>query len=575
MLKRFIKYYLPHKRLLAAAMGAAVLSSLCSIMIPVLTRHLLQEYLPADEGQANIKGMSWVLAAMFALVFFSAALNYIRVRWGHVLGVRMEFDMREDIFRHIQKLSFTYFDKVKTGHIMSRISNDLNMIAEIAHHAPEDILISACMITGSFIVMFIFCWQLALVALVPLVCIVLWGIYYGGPMRQGFRKVRRKIADINSAVENSVMGIREVKAFANEDEEIDKFRQVNTSFRLAKERMYLIMANFFTVMNMMIESYFLVIVGAGAIMIGKGIINVADLVAFLLYVHFILKPLQRLVNFTEQLQQGSACFERFIEVMDIEPDIVDRPGAVCPENVKGYIKISDLNFRYEKSQDLVLRDINMDIPAGQSVAIVGESGAGKSTIVSLVPRFYEPLSGEITIDGYNIMELQQRFLREKIGLVQQSPFLFDTTVRENIMYSNPDADDGQLCEAAKKANIYDFVMSLPDGFDSMVGERGVMLSGGQKQRISISRVFLKDPPILIFDEATSSLDSESESLIQKSMELLSKGRTTIIIAHRLSTVKNVDKIYVMRHGRIIEQGSHDQLIENGGYYKSLYMMNIF
>ncbi len=571
MLARFIRYYKPHLRLFFLDIAAAILGSLLLIVVPFLTRRLIQVYLPEN----NVPAITTILAIMFVLILVSVSLMYIRVRWGHVLGVRIEFDMRADFFAHIQKLSFSYFDNVKTGHLVSRISNDLNLIAEIAHHAPEDLVISVCMIAGAFVAMFAFSAKLATIAIIPLVAMVLWGVFYGGMMRRGFRRVRKRIADINSSVENSVQGIREVKAFANEQEEIEKFDCVNVSFKTAKEDMYGIMAIFFSGMSFLTETYYFVVVGAGVILINMGQITTADLIAFILYIHLILRPIQRLVNFTEQFQQGSACFERFIEVMDIMPDIVDSKDAISLEKIDGKVEISELSFKYSSGSEFVLKNINMNIAAHKTVAIVGQSGAGKSTIVSLIPRFYEPTFGSIKIDGVDIMNLKQKFLRENIGIVQQNVFLFDSTVRENIIYGKLDATQDQLIDAAKKANIYDFIMSLPDGFDTLVGERGVKLSGGEKQRISIARVFLKDPPIFIFDEATSSLDTESESLIQNSLDLLSRGRTTIIIAHRLSTVRNADYLYVLREGEIVEQGKHSELLEIKGYYHSLYNMNVF
>lgn len=566
MFKRFIKYYRPHLGLFILDISSAVLASIISVFIPVVTHRLLKQYLPEED----ITKIWQMLVIMLLMVIASTILSYIRVRWGHTLGVRMEADMRSDLFGHIQKLSFNYFDNVKTGHIMSRISNDLNQIAEIAHHAPEDLVISTIIIVGAIIAMFTFCPPLAIVALFPLFAIVLWGIFYGGSMRRGFRQVRRKIADMNSSVENSVQGIREVKAFANEPLEINKFGRVNMSFQSAKEGMYRVMSIFFAVMLFLTESYFLVIVGAGTLLITKGTITTADLIPFILYIYFILKPIQRLINFAEQMQQGLACFERFTEVMDIEPDIVDSSSAEDIKSIKGNITFENVTFRYKSAPEDVLKDVSLDIAANTNVALVGESGAGKSTIASLIPRFYEPSSGRILIDGKDISNIKQSCLRKNIGIVQQNVFLFDSTIRDNIMYGKFDATEQELYEAAKKANIYEFIVSLPDGFDTLVGERGVKLSGGQKQRISIARVFLKNPPIFIFDEATSSLDSESEALVQKSLELLSTNRTAIIIAHRLSTVRAADNIYVLRKGEIVETGTHQQLIDKGGYYNSLY-----
>ncbi|MHC5083468.1 MAG: ABC transporter ATP-binding protein, partial [Planctomycetota bacterium] len=388
------------------------------------------------------------------LIVLATVMSYIRVRWGHVLGVRMEFDMRADFFTHLQKLSFNYFDNVKTGHLMSRISNDLNQIAEVAHHAPEDLLISISLIIGAFTVMFHFNVALALIAIIPIPFLICWGIFYGGSMRRGFRRVRKKIADINSSVENSVQGIREVKSYANEEEEIGKFETVNVDFRLAKENMYGIMAIFFSVMSFLIESYFFVVIGGGVLLMhyGKGVTS-GDLLAFILYIYFILNPIRRLVNFAEQFQQGAACFERFTEVMDIEPDITDRKGAHTFEPVAGAITFDNVSFQYSTSNELILKDITLEVPAHKTVAIVGESGAGKSSIVSLIPRFYEPEAGTICIDGHDIMDLKQKFLRENIGIVQQNVFLFDSTIRENIMYGNSQATREQLIDAAQKANI--------------------------------------------------------------------------------------------------------------------------
>ena len=571
MLKRFFKYYKAHKRLFILDLSVSVVGSFFTILIPQMSRVILKEYIPAG----NMRGVAMVLGFMLAAIALNAFFGYIRVKWGHILGVRMESDMRNDLFGHIQKLSFNYFDNVKTGHLMSRISNDLNTIAELAHHGPEDLLLSTCLIIGAFTVMFSVSWPLAAIAMIPIPLMALWVGVYGRRMKKGFRKVRKQIAELNSSVENSVQGIREVKSYANEQEEMYKFADVNYSFRMAKENIYGVMARFFTGMTFLRESYFLVVISGGAWLIHKGTIDTADLLAFVLYIYFIFNPIQRLVNFAEQYQQGVASFERFLEVMDIEPDIVDKKDAYTFEPIRGQVDISDLSFKYNGCDEYVLQDINISIPANSTIGIVGESGAGKSTIAALIPRFYESNEGSIKIDGHNVMDLQQLFLRRNIGIVQQNVFLFDSTIRDNIMYGRPEATEEELIDAAAKANILEFVQKLPDGFDTLVGERGVKLSGGQKQRISIARVFLKNPSLFIFDEATSALDSESEAAVQKSLELLRENRTTIIIAHRLSTVKCADYLYVLKNGRVVERGTHADLLEQKGYYYSLYTMNVF
>ena len=569
MLKRFLSFYKPHKILFFIDIAVALLSSSLAILIPSMVRTLLNSYIP----DGNARAVVIYFALMVFIYLAKMVFEFIRMKWGHILGVRMEYDMREKIFRHIQKLSFNYFDSTKTGHIMSRISNDLNTIAEVAHHGPEDIILSFFLIVGSFYFMFSFNPTLALISLIPLPIMILWGVKYGGKMRKGFRNVRKKIADINSAVENSVQGIREVKSYTNEDLEMTKFDTVNTHFKMAKEKMYTIMGVFHSVFQFLSDMYYLIVIAGGAWLYFENRITPADIVVFILYVNIILKPIQRLMNFTEQFHQGAASFERFTEIMDIEPDIEDRPHASSYHPIRGKIELNDLWFKYSSSPDWIIRDVSMTVEEGESIAIVGESGAGKSTIVSLIPRFYEPQKGCIIFDGHDIMDLKQQFLRENIGLVQQNVFLFDGTIRENIMYGKPMATEEDMIEAARYANIYDFIMSLPDTFDTYVGERGVKLSGGQKQRVSIARVFLKNPTVLIFDEATSSLDNESESLIQEAMFRLSRNRTTIIIAHRLSTVRNVDKIIVLNEGRVVETGTHDSLMKQKGHYHNLYTKN--
>ncbi len=566
MLKRFFEYYRPHLRLFLLDMAVTVIAVAASITFPLLTRRVLNTYLPAQDTSMILV----MLALLMLLIVIKAICTYIRITWGHILGVRMEYDMRSELFTHIQKLSFSYFDNVKTGHLMSRISNDLNLIVEIAHHAPEDILISSLMVFGAFFFMFSFNPVLSILTLIPVFMMISWVFIYGTRMYAGFRKVMKKIADINSAVENSVQGIREVKSYANEELEIKKFQDVNYDFRFAKENVFGMLGTFYTGMNFLTDAYYLLVIAAGSYLLYRGQLDLVDLVTFLLYVTFILDPIKRLNTFAEYFQQGIAGFSRFLEVMAIEPDIVDRKHACTFKPVKGEIALTDVTFKYESTPDWVLKNIRLNVSAGEKVAIVGESGAGKSTLVSLIPRFYEPQNGKICIDGHDVMDLKQRFLREKIGIVQQNVFLFDGTIRENIMYGKPSATEEELIGASKRAYIYDFICRLPDGFDSYVGERGVKLSGGQKQRVSIARAFLKNPPVLIFDEATSSLDSESETFIRKAMDELSKNRTTIIIAHRLSTVKNADMIFVLRQGEIIETGRHEGLMQQHGYYYNLY-----
>jgi len=570
MLKRFLAYYKPHKKLFILDMAVALSAALLSIFFPYATWLLLKTALP----EKNTEMIFILLAVILGIYISTAFLSYIRITWGHIMGVRIEFDLRAEIFRHLQKLSFTYFDKIKTGHIMSRISNDLNTITEVAHHAPEDLLISCSVIIGAFVLMFRFNIQMAFIALIPIPIMVFWGYYVGKRMKKGFMDVRKTVANINSSVENAVQGIREVKSYANEDLEMSKFRLVNQHFRDAKEGVFGIMGLFYSVMHFLKDFYYFTMICGGTWFIYNGSMSVADLAGFLLYVGVILPPIERLINFAEQYYQGVTSFERFIEVMDIQPDIKDKPDVIALDQVSGKIELKNISFAYESEKAIVIKDINMTFPTGTSTAIVGESGAGKSTLVSLIPRFYETDKGEILFDDHNILDLKQSFLRENIGIVQQNVFLFDTTIGDNIKYGKPGATDQELEAAAKLAGIYDYIQSLPDKFDTQVGEKGIRLSGGQKQRMSIARVFLKNPPVLIFDEATSSLDTGSESLIQKSLKTLSKDRTMIIIAHRLSTVKHADNIYVMKQGMVTESGSHNELLEKQGYYNSLYSKNL-
>lgn len=566
MLRRFIAYYRPYGKLFFLDMGAAVLGSLLSILFPQLTRELLRTYIPNHDWNMMLS----VFGVMLGIYVVQTICTYIRVRWGHQLGVFMESDMRQDLFGHLQRLSFRYFDRTKTGHLMSRITNDLFMITETAHHGPEDLLISAVVIVGAYGFMFANSVPLALVSIAPLPIMLFFGIHYGNKLKAGFRAVRTTVADVNSVVENSIQGVREVQSFTSESYERQKFKQVNTIFQTARSNQYKVMARYEATMMFFRELYYFTTVAGGAILIYRGIVPVYDLVAFILYVGIVLPPIDRLIHFTEQLQQGMASFERFLEVMDIQSDINDLPDAVDLKVSEGKIAFDKVKFRYDADGEEILGGIDLSIPGGSTVAIVGESGAGKSTLVSLIPRFYEPMEGRILIDGQDIAHVKKSSLRRQIGFVQQNVFLFDASIRENLKYGKSDATDEEMWHALNEANLASFVQSLPDGLDTEVGERGTRLSGGQKQRISIARVYLKNPRILMFDEATSSLDSESEYQIQDAFNRLAEGRTAIVIAHRLTTVRDADIIYVLADGAIVESGDHDSLIAAGGHYAKLY-----
>ena len=569
MLRRFCSYYRYYKGLFALDMAAALVSSLLSLLSPAIVRHILSAALPAGM----FIEIMWMLIAIIVIYMIQAGATFIRIKWGHYLGVWMENRMRSELFSHLQCLSFSYFDRTKTGTIMSRITNDLFNIAEVAHHCPEDFLISIATIVGAYAFMFSFSWQLALVSVIPLPLMLVYGIVFNHRLKERNRAIRRTIAEVNVAAENSIQGIKEVKSYSQEKLQESKFDETNVKLKTSREKMYHTMAQYQTGIGFMRDFYYFMTIAGGIILIALDRVAVYDLVTFLLYVSVVLPPIDRLINFTEQFTQGMASFERFTEVLDIKPQIEDKPDAVPLHVTEGAIDFSDVSFSYESDdREIVINGLDLHIPGGSKAALVGESGAGKSTIVSLLGRFYEREGGSITIDGTDIADVTQKSLHEAIGFVQQNVFLFDASIRENLRYGKTDATDEEMWEALRNANLYDFVSSLPDGLDTEVGERGTRLSGGQKQRLSIARIFLKNPKILVFDEATSSLDTESEKMIQEAFDRLAEGRTSIVIAHRLSTVRDSDIIFVIDKGRVKEKGTHQELLDMKGLYYRLYSL---
>ncbi|MEG1798093.1 MAG: ABC transporter ATP-binding protein [Clostridium sp.] len=565
MIKRFISYYAPHKKLFFLDMFCAFVVAALDLVFPMFTNTLLRKAIP-DKDLRTILIFSGVLALLYVIKLIA---NYIVDYWGHVMGVRLQYEMRKDVFSHLQTLPFRYFDDNKTGHIMSRIINDLMEISELAHHGPEDIFISLVMLLGSFILLCNINLSLTLIvfAFIP---IILWFTATRRvKMSNAFDQVRKKIAVVNAKLENSISGIRVAKSFTNEEYEMEKFDEGNKEFKIARSSAYKYMAEFMAGMRFLVDMLNVVVLGFGGYFVYKGYIDVIDLITYFLYIAYFMQPIRRLTSFVEQYQSGMSGFKRFIEILDTKSDIKDIENAKDLKNVKGNIEFKNATFKYNENTE-ILSNISLKIEQGKTLALVGPSGGGKTTLCHLIPRFYELNQGEITIDENEIKDITLKSLRQNIGIVQQDVFLFTGTIKENILYGRPEANDAEVVAAAQKANIHEFITSLPDGYETYVGERGVKLSGGQKQRISIARVFLKNPPILILDEATSALDNASELIIQKSLEDLSKGRTTLVVAHRLSTVKNADEIVVLTDKGIMEKGSHDELLALDGIYSKLY-----
>lgn len=570
-LKRLFSYYKPYKGLFWADMFFAILGAATSLAIPLVVRHITSEvvYFESHEAMRTILILG---AAMIGLVLIELVCNYFITYWGHIMGARMEADMRRDIFGHYQKLSFSFYNNQKVGALLSRITSDLFDITELLHHGPEDLVISLIKIVGAFAILLSVNPKLAVVAMIFVPAMGIYAFIFNRRMKRAFKKNRERMADINSQIEDSLAGIRVVKSFANEDVEIEKFRQGNQNFLASKRVSYLNMAGYHSGLNAMTTLVTVAVIVVGGIFLSKGTLLAADLITFLLYINNFIEPVKKLVNFTEMFQNGFTGFERFDEIMNIEPDIQDDKDAVDAHELKGDVEFENVSFQYDDGAENVLRNLNLKVKAGEYVALVGSSGVGKTTLCNLLPRFFDVTEGAIYIDGIDIRKMKLRSLRNNIGIVQQDVYLFIGSVMENIRYGKPDATDEEVILAAKRANAHDFIMSFPDGYDTDIGQRGVKLSGGQKQRLAIARVFLKNPPILIFDEATSALDNESEKVVQESMEELAKDRTTFVIAHRLSTIRNAERILVLTEDGVAEEGTHQELLEKKGIYEMLYNM---
>lgn len=561
----FLSYYRPHMKLFLLDMACALGIALVDLAFPYSSRLALNQLLPERLFSAFFA----VMAILLAAYILRAGMQYIVTYLGHMMGVRIEADIRRDLFRHMQDLSFSFYDKNRTGQLMSRITNDLFEITELAHHGPEDLFISLVTLVGAFCLMFAIQWRLALIVFAVVPAFVVFTIIMRRRMVNASVQVKQNMAGINSQLESSISGMRTAKAFVNEGQEDRKFLQSNDLFREAKREYYRAMAVYSAGMEFVLPAMNVLTIAAGGYFIMQGQMDFVDLVAFSLYISTFLTPVRKLAAFVEQFLNGMAGFKRFVELMRVEPAVQDALDAKEMGPAKGDILVDDVSFTYDGGE-VVLDHVSVHIPQGETVAVVGPSGAGKSTLCQLIPRFYDVTGGRILVDGIDVREVTQRSLRQNIGVVQQDVFLFAGTILDNIRYGRPEATQEEIVEAARRAEIYNDIMAMPDGFQTYVGERGVMLSGGQKQRVSIARIFLKNPPILILDEATSALDGLTEARIQSAFDELAKGRTTLIIAHRLSTIHNAHRIIVVDNNHIVEEGTHQELLDKGGEYAKLY-----
>ncbi|MDO4634088.1 MAG: ABC transporter ATP-binding protein [Eubacteriales bacterium] len=568
-LKKMIRYYRPYRGIFWADLFFAFLSAVVALTIPLIVRYVTNTLI-YQEPEVILHQLIYISIGLLILLGIDFFSRYFIGNYGHVMGSKMEYDMRAEIFGHMQKLSFSFYDDAKVGQLMSRITSDLFDITELLHHGPENLILSILKIAGALLILLGINRRLAFAAFIVLPFMLFFTFRMNKKMRAAFARNREKIADINGQIEDSLAGIRVVKSFANEEIEEEKFKIGNEGFLAAKKNSYRYMGLFGAGVHSFNTLIQFCVIITGGVLIAKDMLNVSDLITFLLYINVFTDPIRTLVDFTEQFQNGYTGFQRFLEILAVEPDIQDAADAVDLEDIRGNIRFQDVSFRYGEDSDKVLNHISLDIPAGSYMALVGSSGAGKTTLCSLIPRFYDVTDGEISIDGKDIRKVKLKSLRDQIGIVQQDVYLFAGTVMDNIRYGRPDATDEEVIEAAKNANAHEFISELQDGYQTDIGQRGIKLSGGQKQRLSIARVFLKNPPILIFDEATSALDNESEHVVQESLERLAKNRTTLVIAHRLSTIQNAGNILVLTDEGIAESGTHRELLEKGGIYAGLY-----
>ena len=570
-IRKFIDYYAPYKAVFFIDLICAAFISIVDLAYPQILRTMTNTLFTKDSA-AILSTLPWIAIGLLAMYIVQSLCKYYVSYQGHMMGANMERDMRQQLFDHYEKLSFSYYSQNNSGQMMSKLVSDLFDIAEFAHHGPENLFISVVKIAGSFIFLFLINWRLALPLVVLVLCMFIFSFRQNQRMQETFMENRRKIGDVNSSLQDTLAGIRVVQSFANEDIEREKFRKSNHAFLISKRNNYSCMGNFMG-WNLFFQGMmYLVTLVFGGWLIAHDLMNVTDLAMYALYIGIFISPIQILVELIEMMQKGLAGFRRFLDVMETEPEIVDAPDAKPLTDVKGRVCYEDVSFHYSDDDTPVLSHVSFEIPAGKSIALVGPSGSGKTTICSLLPRFYDVTGGRITLDGRDVRTMTLKSLRTQIGMVQQDVYLFSGTIRENIAYGKPGATMEEIIEAARRANIHDFIEELPDGYDTFVGERGARLSGGQKQRISIARVFLKNPPILVLDEATSALDNESERWIQQSLEELSEGRTTITIAHRLSTIRNADEIIVITEDGIAERGTHESLLQQNGIYAHYYNM---